>query len=64
MTTNLTVSNQSGVTVYLGGDDVTTGNGYPLGDGGSIFLALEPLDVLYAVVSTGSVNLKIFTQAH
>lgn len=46
-----------GATVYIGGQDVTTTDGFPLPSGGSIALELDAAEVAYAVTAgTQTVN--------
>lgn len=52
---SVVVVNTSSVTVYLGGSDVTTGNGIPLGANES-FSADFGTVALYAVAESGSDN--------
>lgn len=48
------VHNSSGVIVYVGGSDVTTGNGYPVAAGGDFAVDLLPGDALYGRVASGT----------
>jgi hypothetical protein len=47
-----------GATVYVGGADVTTANGFPLAAGASVSVDLNSGDLLYGIVaaSTQAVN--------
>lgn len=50
----------TGVTVYLGDQSVTTGNGYPLLAGAApLTINLRRDEALYAVVTVGSVNVNV-----
>ena len=46
-------------TVYLGGEDVTTANGYPLPPGGEVSFDNENGDIVYGVVGTGTANVAV-----
>lgn len=43
-----------GATVYLGGSDVDTTNGYPIAGGETMAVDLEPREAAYLVVAAGS----------
>lgn len=58
------VTNKTGVTIYVGGADVSTSNGYPILDGGSEQFELRQTDALYAVAASGSNNLNVLVQIH
>lgn len=54
------IANPSGgVTIYLGGPNVTTSNGRPVVAGASWSATLGPDDVLYACVSSGSQAINV-----
>ncbi len=57
----VTLRNDSGSTIYLGGDDVTTSNGLALPTASVISLDMGPGDVLYAV-SGSSLALQVLKQ--
>lgn len=57
----VTLRNDSGSTIYLGGASVTTANGLALPTASVLSLDLGPSDVLYAV-SGSSLALQVFKQ--
>lgn len=58
------VTNKTGVTIYVGGADVTTANGFPILDNGSEQFELRQTDALYAIAASGSNNLNVLVQIH
>ena len=46
------VNNQSSVSIFLGGSDVTTGDGFELEAGASLSIDLERGDALYAIAGS------------
>lgn len=58
------VTNKTGVTIYVGGADVTTANGYPILNDGSEQFELRMTDALYAIAASGSNNLNVLVQIH
>ena len=50
----LILNPSGGVTVYVGGADVSTANGYPVASGGTLSLALEVGEIVYGIVATGT----------
>lgn len=55
------VANVGSTTIYLGGSDVTTSNGFPVLGTTSVQLYLQPGDNLWAVATT-STNLRVLQQ--
>lgn len=53
------VQNVGGQTVYVGGSDVTTGNGYELPAGGEDSFELGANDKLYGVVAAGTCVVEV-----
>jgi hypothetical protein len=49
----------TGADVYLGGSNVTTGNGFVLSKDTTFYINLNPGQTLYAVVGTGSHALSV-----
>lgn len=58
------VTNLTGVTIYVGGADVTAANGFPIANNGSEQFELRMTDALYAVAASGSNNLNVLVQIH
>lgn len=50
------IANTGNATVYLGGSDVTTANGFPLATNTSIELATTA--AIYGIVATGTINVR------
>lgn len=48
-----------GVTVYVGGSDVTTGNGYPLAGGAAMSIDLRQGERLYGIVASGTQSVNV-----
>ena len=55
----ISIVNNSSSTVYLGGSDVTTSNGYALYKYDSIDLDLDDETIIYAVVSSGTADVRV-----
>lgn len=53
------VYNAGTATVYLGGSDVTTANGYPLAVGEHLSVDLALAHVLYGIVATGTQAVRV-----
>jgi hypothetical protein len=52
-----------GATVYVGGSDVTTGNGYPVAAGQSVVLnAIAPGERVYGIVAASTQNVNVLRQ--
>lgn len=51
--------NIGGATVYLGGSNVTTANGYPIDPGGNFNGEIRDGDDLYAVTASGTVACRV-----
>lgn len=51
--------NLGGATVYLGGSNVTTANGFPVDPGGNFSGEIKDGDDLYAVVASGTVACRV-----
>ena len=49
-------------TVYIGGPDVTTANGYRLDNGDKLTIMVGDYEALYAITSSGTANLFVMTQ--
>ena len=47
-------------TIYIGGSNVTTANGYRLDNGDKLQIPLSDLEDLYAVTSSGEATLYVF----
>lgn len=58
------VTNKTGVTIYVGGMDVSTSNGFPILNNGSEQFELRMTDALYAIAASGSNNLNVLVQIH
>lgn len=57
---DIAVTNSSDATVYLGGPDVTTTNGFPLPVGASLSFDQVAADAIpYAIVATGTATLSV-----
>lgn len=46
-------------TVYLGGSDVTTDNGFKVDNGEKITLLVHPGDEIYAITNAGTVTITL-----
>lgn len=55
----LLIKNPSSVTVYIGGSDVDTTIGYPIGAGETLAIDLGQGDALYGVVASGSHTINL-----
>lgn len=53
------IYNNGAATVYVGGADVTTSNGYPLAAGAQLTADLTEGDALYGRVATGTVEVRV-----
>jgi hypothetical protein len=53
---SIAVKNASQFTLYVGGPDVTTTSGWPLGAGEKESYDLGPRDALYGVVASGTIT--------
>lgn len=51
-----------GVTVYLGGSNVSTGAGFPLTAGTSIAVDLDGAEAIWAIVSSGTQSVNVLRQ--
>jgi hypothetical protein len=49
-------------TIYIGGPDVTTANGYRLDNGDKLTIMVGDHEALYAITSSGTANLFVMTQ--
>ena len=47
-------------TIYIGGPNVTTANGYRLDNGDKLQIPLSDLEDLYAVTNSGTATLYVF----
>lgn len=57
---SICVSNPSGgSTVYLGPAGVTTGNGFALDAGASMAFDLQPGELIYGIVASGTVTVSV-----
>jgi hypothetical protein len=54
-------NNDASVTMYVGSSAVTTSTGIPVAAGKSISLDLEPAEVAYAIVASGTLNARVLT---
>lgn len=59
---SVAVANVGASTVYLGGSDVTTANGFPLAAGASVPVGLSPSEILYGRVTSGTVEVRVLRQ--
>jgi LysM repeat protein len=50
------IQNDTGVTVFIGGPDVTTANGFPILNTASLGIIVRSGDTLYGIVASGSVT--------
>lgn len=48
------IANGTGATIYLGGSNVTSSNGYPVAASGTLNGWLWPADAIYCVTASGS----------
>ena len=55
------VHNLGASTVYIGGPDVTTANGYPIGAGEEVTVNLISGEIIYAIVASGTVSTRVLT---
>ncbi len=53
------VGNGSAVTLFVGGDDVTIVNGFPVAAGASAGIVLATGDTLYGVVAAATQNINV-----
>ena len=51
-------------TLYIGGSDLTTSNGYRLDNGDKITVAVGDHEALYAITSAGTANLYVLSQVN
>lgn len=49
-------------TIYIGGADLTTANGYRLDNGDKITIMVGDHEALYAITASGTANLFVMTQ--
>jgi hypothetical protein len=49
-------------TIYIGGPDVTTANGYRMDNGDKLTIMVGDHEALYAITSSGTANLFVMTQ--
>lgn len=49
-------------TIYIGGADLTTANGYRLDNGDKITIMVGDHEALYAITTSGTANLFVMTQ--
>jgi len=49
-------------TIYIGGPDVTTANGYRLDNGDKLTIMVGDHEALYAITSSGTAGLFVMTQ--
>jgi hypothetical protein len=49
----------SAVTAYLGGDNVSSSNGYALAQNATVSITLYPGDVLYAITASSTATLSV-----
>jgi hypothetical protein len=49
-------------TIYIGGADLTTANGYRLDNGDKLTIMVGDHEALYAITSSGTANLFVMTQ--
>ena len=49
-------------TLYIGGPDVTTANGYRMDTGDKLTIMVGDHEALYAITSSGTANLYVMTQ--
>jgi hypothetical protein len=59
---NVYIHNLGGGAVYLGGSDVTTGNGYKLDNGDKLSVIIGDREALYAVSLSGTHTVGILRQ--
>ena len=53
------IRNDSGVTVYVGGDDVTVANGFAIATAGSLTLDLANADAIYGIVAAATAAVQV-----
>jgi len=56
------LANVGSSTVYIGGDDVTTSNGYPVAGTSTATFYMFPKDDLYGISASGSINVRVLKQ--
>jgi ABC-type enterochelin transport system permease subunit len=49
-------------TLYIGGADLTTANGYRMDNGDKLTIMVGDHEALYAITSSGTANLYVMTQ--
>lgn len=49
-------------TLYIGGEDLTTDNGYRLDNGDKLTIMVGDHEALYAITTSGTANLFVMTQ--
>jgi hypothetical protein len=51
-------------TLYIGGSDLTTANGYKLDNGDKLTLMVGDQEALYAITSSGTATLYVLSQVN
>jgi hypothetical protein len=51
-------------TLYIGGSDLTTANGYKLDNGDKLSLMVGDQEALYAITSSGTATLYVLSQVN
>jgi hypothetical protein len=59
---NVYLHNLGGGTIYLGGSNVTTSNGYKLDNGDKLTLIIGDTEALYGVAASGTHTLAVLAQ--
>ena len=59
----MAVRNNGAAVIYLGHAAVSTANGYPLAAGAEIGLDVGPQVIIYGIVATGTVDVRILEGA-
>lgn len=56
------LANVGSTTCYIGGDDVTTSNGYPVAGTSTATFYLFPKDDLYGISGSGTIAVRVLKQ--
>ena len=59
---NIYLHNLGGGSIYLGGSNVTTSNGYKLDNGDKLSLIIGDTEALYGVAASGTHTLAVLAQ--
>ena len=59
---NIYLHNLGGGSIYIGGSNVTTSNGYKLDNGDKLSLIIGDVEALYGVAASGTHTLAVLAQ--